>query len=123
MAWKARLFLGLMLTVMLIAIAGPVMADENNNRQERREDRRELRGERRDHDFFLFDHDKDFNDCCVHDVDLDEDEFLVNDLDFFAPLVYVVEFDVDCDGIDDRLDWWIGNGCVIEDVEIEPLFD
>ena len=48
---------------------------------------------------------------------------MVNDLDFFAPLIYVVEFDVDCDGIDDGLDWWIGNGCVIEDVEIEPLFD
>ena len=107
---------------MLIAIAGPVMADDNN-RPERREDRRELREERRDHDFFLFDHDKDIKDCCVHDFDLDGDEFLVNDLDFFAPLLYAVEFDVDCDGIDDRLDWWIGNGCVIEDVEIEPLFD
>jgi hypothetical protein len=46
MAWKARLFMGLMLTVMLLAIAGPAMADDNN-RQERseelREDRREFR--------------------------------------------------------------------------------
>ena len=45
MAWKARLFLGLMLTVLLVAIAGPAMAD--NNRQERREDRQEWREELR----------------------------------------------------------------------------
>ena len=123
MAWKARLFMGLVLTVMLLAIAGPAIADDNNNRQERREDRREAREERREHnDFFLFDHDKVFDDCCDHDSRFDDEEFLVNDLDF-SPLVFVVEIDVDCDGIDDRLDWWIGNGCVIEDVEIEPLFD
>ena len=120
MAWKARIFLGLMLTVMLIAIAGPVMADDNN-RPERREDRREWRDEWRKDNLFINHHDG-FHGCCK-DFDLDEDEFLDNDLDFFAPLIYVVEFDVDCDGIDDRLDWWIGNGCVIEDVEIEPLFD
>ena len=120
MAWKARLFMGLVLTVMLLAIAGPAIADDNNNRQERREDPREFR---EDNDFFLFDHDKDLDHCCDHDFGLDEEELLFNDLDFSAPLVYVVEIDVDCDGIDDRLDWWIGNGCVIEDVDVEPLFD
>ena len=104
MAWKARLFMGLMLTVMLLAIAGPAMAGEN--RQERREDRREAREERREHnDYFLFDHDKDFDDCCDHDFELDEEVFFVNDFDYFVPLVYVVEFDIDCDGIDDRWDW------------------
>src|SRR3712207_3712166 len=81
MAWKARLFLGLMLTVMLIAIAGPVMADDNNNRQERREDRREWREERREHDnFYVFDHDKDFDDCCHDDFKFDDED--IDDLDF-----------------------------------------
>ena len=122
MAWKARLFMGLMLTVMLLAIAGPAMADDNN-RQERSKDRQEFREERRE-DFFDFDdHDIDFDDCCDDDVEFDEEVFLVDDFDFFAPLVFVVEIDVDCDGIDDRWDWWIGDGCVIEDVDIEPLFD
>ena len=52
MAWKARLFMGLMLTVMLLAIAGPAMAGDNN-RQERREDRQEFREERREDLLFL----------------------------------------------------------------------
>ena len=123
MAWKARLFMGLMLTVMLLAIAGPAMAGDNN-RQERREERREDRQEfREDHGFFAFGHHNGFDDCC-HDFELDEEEVLVSDFNFgFIPLVYVVEIDVDCDGIDDRWDWWIGNGCTIEDIEIEPLFD
>ena len=71
MAWKARLFLGLMLTVMLLAIAGPVMAD-NNNRQERREDRREHREELREDNFFI-NHHNGLHDCC-DDFELDEDE-------------------------------------------------
>ncbi len=123
MAWKARLFMGLMLVVMLLAIAGPAMADDNRQerREERREDRQEFREEFRE-DFFVFDHNIDFDDCC-DDIELDEEVFFVSDFDFFVPLVFVVEIDVDCDGIDDRWDWWIGNGCVIEDVDIEPLFD
>jgi len=79
MAWKARLFMGLMLTVMLLAIAGPVMADDDNNRQERREDRREFR-----EDNFFINHHDGFHNCC-NDFELDEDEIF--DLDFgFVPL-------------------------------------
>jgi hypothetical protein len=70
MAWKARLFLGLMLTVMLIAIAGPAMAD--NNRQERREDRLEWREELREDNLFINHHDG-FHGCC-NDFELDEVE-------------------------------------------------
>ncbi len=66
MAWKARLFVGLMLTVMLLAIAGPVMAD--NNSQERREDRREFR-----EDNSFIDHHDGFRGCC-NDFELDEAE-------------------------------------------------
>ena len=45
-----------MLTVMLIAIAGPAIADDNN-RQERREDRREWRDEWRKENLFIDHHD------------------------------------------------------------------
>ncbi len=126
MAWKARLFMGLMLTLMILAIAGPALADDNNNRQERREDRREDRREFREEfreDFFGFNHDIDSDDCCDDELELDEEVVFLSDFDFLVPLVYVVEIDVDCDGINDKWDWWIGNGCVIEDVDIEPLFD
>ena len=50
MAGKARLFMGLLLTVMLLVTAGPAMADDNN-RQERREDLQDFRD-----DFFDTDH-------------------------------------------------------------------
>lgn len=73
MAWKARLFMGLMLTVMLLAIAGPAMAD--NDRQDRREARQEFRD-----DFF-------FDDCCDDDFNNDDVEFVLFndefDNDFF----------------------------------------
>jgi hypothetical protein len=105
-----------MLTVMLLVFAGPAMAGDNN-RQERREDREEFRED----DVLVFGYD--FNDCCDIEGELDEEVVLVNDFYSFVPLAFVVEIDVDCDGIDDRLDGWIGNGCVIEDVDIEPLFD
>jgi hypothetical protein len=108
MAWKARLFMGLMLTVMLLAIAGPAMAGDNN-RQERSEDRQEFR-----EDFFVFDHDNDFDDCC-HD-DFDDDDFV-----FFPYFFAVEEIDIDCDGFDDDFDGWFDEGADCE-VEIE-FFD
>ncbi len=112
MAWKARLFMGLMLTVMLLAIAGPVMADDNN-RQERREDRQEFREElREDNDFFIFDHDNGLNDCCHDDFEIDDVEFV----DYgFVPFVFgIEEIDIDCDGIGDYLDLFIGESCEVE---------
>ncbi len=114
MAWKARLFMGLMLTVMLLAIAGPAMADDNN-RQERREDRREFREDFRD-DFFVFDHDIDFDDCCDDDDDV---EFV--DFGFVPWFFFVEEIDIDCDGIDDDFDGLFDEGGDCE-VEIE-FFD
>ncbi len=121
MAWKARLFMGLMLTVMLLAIAGPAMAGDNN-RQERREERREFREElREDDDFFVLDHHNGFDDCC-HDFEFDEEEVFVSDFDFgFVPYFYVVEeIDIDCDGIEDHWDSWIDDDCEVE-VEIEAV--
>ena len=85
MAWKARLFLGLMLTVMLIAIAGPAMAGDNN-RQERREDRREWR-----EDNLLINHHDGFHGCC-NDFELDEVEIF----DFgFLPWYYLAADDLE----------------------------
>lgn len=117
MAWKARVFMGLMLTVMLLAIAGPAMADDNN-RQERREDRREFREEFRE-DFFVFDHDFDFDDCCDDDFD-DHDFDFDNDFGFFPFFFAVEEIDIDCDGFDD-FDGLFDEGADCE-VEIE-FFD
>ncbi len=120
MAWKARLFMGLMLTVMLLATAGPAMADKND-RQERREDRQEFREEFRE-DFFGFNHDIDADDCCDDEFELDEEVFFVSDFDFFVPhLFFVEEIDIDCDGIDDDLDGLFDEGADCE-VEIE-FFD
>ncbi len=122
MAWKARLFMGLMLTVMLLAIAGPAMAGDNNRqerREERREDRQEFREEFRE-DFFVFDHNIDFDDCC------DDDEIDIDDVEFvnfgFVPLFLAIEeIDIDCDGIDDDFDGLFDEGADCE-VEIE-FFD
>jgi hypothetical protein len=92
-SWKARLFMGLMLVgTLLIMVAGPAMADDNN-RQERRDDRQDFRHDL--HDDFFFNHDCD--DC--DDVD-------VEDFGFF-PLF--TSFDLDdaevfCDNADDDLD-------------------
>ena len=109
MAWKARLFMGLMLTVMLLAIAGPAMAD--NNRQERREERQEFREELRE-DFFFFDYDNHFDGCCHDDFEIDDVEFV----DYgFVPFVFgIEEIDIDCDGIGDYLDLFIGESCEVE---------
>ena len=118
MAWKARLFIGLMLTVMLLAIAGPAMADDNN-RQERREERQEFREEFRE-DFFVFGHD--FDDCCDDDFEFDEEVFFVSDFDHFVPWYFFIEeIDIDCDGIDDDFDGLFDEGADCE-VEIE-FFD
>ena len=111
MAWKARLFMGLMLTVMLLAIAGPAMAGDNN-RQELREERREDRQE--------FHHNIDFDDCC------DDDEIDIDDVEFVnfvvVPLFLAIEeIDIDCDGIDDDFDGLFDEGADCE-VEIE-FFD
>ena len=111
MAWKARLLMGFMLTVMLLAIAGPAMAGDNN-RQERREERQEFREEFRD-DFF----DHDFDDCCDDDFDDEDIEFV--DFDF-VPLCFVVEeIDVDCDDVDDDFDGLIDEGAIVCEYEIE----
>ncbi len=114
MAWKARLFMGLMLTVMLLAIAGPAMAGDNN-RQERREDRQEFREERRE-DFFVFDHGHDFDDCCYDDFDNFDNDFV-----FYPYFFAVEEIDIDCDGIDDDFDGLFDEDADCE-VEIE-FFD
>jgi len=117
---------------MLLAIAGPAMADDNN-RQERREERQEFREELRE-DFFFFDHDIDFDDCCddddfgfddevvfVSDFGFDH-EFFVSDFGLFTPFVFgIEEIDIDCDGIDDDLDGLFDEGADCE-VEIE-FFD
>lgn len=112
MAWKARLLMGLMLTVMLLAIAGPAMAD--NNRQERREERQEFREEFRE-DFFVFDHD--FDDCCDDDFDDEDVEFV--DFDFVPFFFVLEEIDVDCDDVDDDLDGLIDEGAIVCEVEFE----
>ena len=59
--------MGLMLTVMLLAIAAPAMAGDNN-RQERREERREFREDFHD-DFFV-----------IEEIDVDCDD-VDDDLD------------------------------------------
>jgi hypothetical protein len=118
MAWKARLFMGLMLTVMLLAIAGPAMAGDNNRqerREERREDRQEFREEFREDDVLVFGHD--FDDCCdiEDDFELDEEVFFVSDFDHFVPWYFFIEeIDIDCDGVDDRWDGWIHDECEVE---------
>jgi hypothetical protein len=95
-AWKAHLFMGLMSSLMLLAIAGPAMADDNN-RQERREFRE---------DFFDFDHDIDFDDCCDDDFDDEDLEFV--DFGFFA-FFAVEEIDIGFDGLFDG-----GADCEVE---------
>ena len=119
MAWKARLFMGLMLSLMLLAIAGPAMADENN-RQERREERQEFREELRE-DFFFFDHDIEFDDCCDDDFGFDDEVVFVSDFGFVPIFFAVEEIDIDCDGIDNDLDGLFDEGADCE-VEIE-FFD
>lgn len=113
MAWKARLFMGLMLAVMLLAIAGPAMADDDNNREDRGEDRQEWREEWREHD-----------DCGWRQCDFEEfeiEEFDIDIDDDIVPVAFVIEdIDVDCDGIDDRWDWWINDRCEVE-VELEAV--
>ena len=81
MAWKARLFLGLMLTVMLLAIAGPVMADNNN-----REERRELRED----NFFINYHDG-LHGCC-HD---ESDEGEIFHFGYVPSLYYLAADDLE----------------------------
>jgi len=91
MSWKARLLMGLMLVAMLMAIAGPAMADHtqrHENRQDRWEDRWDERWD---------------------DVEFEVEEFEVDEL-FFPFFVLEVE-DVDCDGVDDD-----GDGGIDEDV-------
>jgi hypothetical protein len=106
--------MGLMLILMLLAIAGPAMAGDNN-RQKRRQDRQEFREERREHnDLFLFDHDNGFDDCCHDDLEPDEEEFFVSDFGFVPWYFFVEEIDIDCDSVDDRWDGWIHDECEVE---------
>ena len=119
--WKARLLVGFMLVAMMLAtVAGPALANDgkqgngfngrgnNNNNNNNR-----------------------FEDCGWHHCGFERDilfdgfdeNLLISGFNFGVPVVYVVEIDVDCDGINDRWDWWIGNDCEIEDVDIELLFD
>jgi hypothetical protein len=115
MAWKTRLFMGLMLTVMLLAIAGSAMADDNN-RHERREDRQEWREDWREE--WREDWRKEWREdfCC-------DDEVVFFDHGFdFVPVFYLIEeIDIDCDGFDDDFDGLFDEGADCE-VEIE-FFD
>ncbi len=109
MAWKARLLMGLMLTVMLLAIAAPAIAGDNN-RQERREFREDFHD-----DFFVFDHD--FDGCCDDDFDDEDVEFV--EYDFVSFFFVLEEIDVDCDDVDDDLDGLIDEGAIVCEVEYE----
>lgn len=107
MSWKARLLMGLMLVAMLMAIAGPAMADHtqrHENRQDRLEDRWDERWDRWD------------------DEEFEVEEFEIDDFSWFgfAPVILVIE-DIDCDGIDDDWDDWIDD-CEVE-VEVVEWWD
>ena len=100
---KLVLALSAVLVAMLVATAGPAMAD-HTKRHENRLDRLEDRH-----------NNCDWLDCRDDDdhVDLDFDEaFLV------APFLIIEEIDIDCDGEDDDWDGWIDEGADCE-VEIE----
>ncbi len=90
MSWKARLLMGLMLVAMLMAIAGPAMADHtqrHENRQDRWEDRWDERWD---------------------DVEFEVDEF-------FFPLVSEVDVDVDVENVGPRND---NEGeCIVTEVD------
>jgi hypothetical protein len=123
MGWKARLLTGLMLVAMLMAIAGPAMAGDKDNKDrhdQRFENRFENRFDNVDFDDFDCDHhDCDFDDfdCDHHDCDFDDD-FFVNDF-LFVPTLFTVEIDdIDCNGLDDDFD-----GLVDEDVVCVVEFD
>ena len=82
------------MVAMLMAIAGPAMADHtqrHENRQDRWEDRWDERWD---------------------DGEFEVEEFEVDDWFWFAPVVLVIE-DIDCDGIDDHWDDWIDD-CEVE---------
>jgi hypothetical protein len=110
---KVVLALSALMVAMLVATAGPAMAD-HTNRHERLEDRRgdcdwlDCRDDRRG--------DCDWLECRndnAHDVDLDFDEAFL-----FVPFLIIEEIDIDCDGEDDDWDGWIDEGADCE-VEIE----
>ena len=115
---KLVLALSAVMVAMLVATAGPAMAnhtERHENRLDRLEDRHnncdwlDCRDDRRG--------DCDWLDCRDDDdhVDLDFDEaFLV------APFLIIEEIDIDCDGEDDDWDGWIDEGADCE-VEIEFL--
>jgi hypothetical protein len=105
---KLVLAFSAVLVAMLVASAGPAIADHTNrheNRQDRWEDRcdwdNRCDDRRRHHGDFFFRHDNDFFTPF-----------------FFSPFLFVEEIDIDCDGEDDDWDGWIDEGADCE-VEIE----
>ena len=102
MSWKARLLMGLMLVAMLMAIAGPAMADHtqrHENRIDNRQDRIDERQDRFDNDFFFI------------EEDFDDEEFD----EFFFPFFAEVDVDVDEENVGPRND---NEGeCIVTEVD------
>jgi hypothetical protein len=107
---KLVLALSAVLVAMLVATAGPAMADHTNRHenQDRHENRWDRWEDRQD--------DCDWFDCRRGDhdnIDFDFDEAFL-----FTPFLLIEEIDIDCDGEDDDWDGWIDEGADCE-VEIE----
>ena len=94
---KLVLAFSAVLVAMLVASAGPAIAD-HTNRHENRQDR--------------------WEDRCDWDNRCDDRRRHHGDFFFVNPWLFVEEIDIDCDGEDDDWDGWIDEGADCE-VEIE----